>query len=62
MKQRLTDEQIEGLKCPVCEDKDAGFLIYPDSDKRLIKWDCNHVLYKTGHVVKLVTRKPTKHD
>ena len=50
-KQRLSKKQIRELRCECCKDDDAGFIIYSDEDRRLIKWDCGHLLYKDGTLV-----------
>lgn len=50
-KQRLSKEQIKQLRCELCKDDNYGFIIYPTKDKRLIKWDCGHLLYKDEKLV-----------
>ena len=60
---RLTEKQIRGLRCELCKDDDAGFIIYPNKDKHLIKWDCGHLfghlLYRDGTLViqKIVNKR-----
>lgn len=48
---RITKKQIRQLRCELCKDDDDGFIIFPNEDERLIKWDCGHLLYKDGTLV-----------
>lgn len=46
------DKTLEQLKCPLCKDVDAGFIIFPENHKKMIKWDCGHSLYRDGQITK----------